>query len=347
MTGNTTEFEKVTNFENLYRAYKKSKSGSGFSKSKLKFEMAALDGIHQIKKMLETDTYNVDPYNEFKVYEPKERIIKAGSFKDKIVQHSLCDNVLLPLLRNEFILTNYAGQIGKGIDFGLQCLKSQMYLAYQKYGYDCWIIKADIKKYFYSISHDKLKDIVEYFMDDKDVFKLCEKFIDSTDNIGLPLGNQISQVFALLNLSGLDHFVTGELGIQYYGRYMDDFYLIVQCKSQAKECLSAIYKFINTLDLELNEKTQIIPFRKGIKFCGFHVYVTKDGKVIQKLLGEKKRKAKKKYRKMAIKVAEGKMTKEHFYCSYNSWKDHILKGNCVKLGYEMDLYIEKLMESVN
>lgn len=347
MTSDKTEFEKVTNFENLYRAYKKSKTGSGFSKSKLKFEVAALDGIYQIKKMLETDTYNVDPYNEFKVYKPKERIIKAGSFKDKIVQHSLCDNVLLPLLRNEFILTNYAGQIGKGTDFGLQCLKSQMYLAYQKYGYDCWIIKADIKKYFYSISHDKLKDIVEYFIDDKDVFKLCEKFIDSTDDTGLPLGNQISQVFALLNLSGLDHFVTGELGIRYYGRYMDDFYLIVQSQKYVKDCLNAIYDFVRTLDLKLNGKTQIMPFKKGIKFCGFHVYVTKDGKVIQKLLGEKKRKAKKKYRKMAIKVKERKMTKEHFYNSYNSWKDHISKGNCIKLGREMDLYIEKLMESVN
>lgn len=346
MTGDKTEFEKVTDFGNLYKAYRKSKTGKGFSKSKLKFEVAALDGIHQIKKMLEIDTYNVDPYNEFKVYEPKERIIKAGSFKDKIVQHSLCDNVLLPILENEFILTNYAGQENKGTDFGLNCLKAQMYLAYQKYGYDCWIIKADIRKYFYSIEHNKLKDIIEYFIEDKDIVNLCEKFIDSTNNVGLPLGNQISQVFALLNLSGLDHFITGELGIKYYGRYMDDFYLIIQSKEYANECLNAIYDFVNTLELELNEKTQIIPFKNGIKFCGFHVYVTKDGKVIKKLLGEKKRKAKKKYRKMALKVVEGKMTKEHFYRSYNSWKDHISKGNCVKLSYEMDLYIEKLMENV-
>lgn len=346
MTGDKTEFEKVTDFGNLYKAYRKSKTGKGFSKSKLKFEVASLDGIHQIKKILETDTYKVDPYNEFKVYEPKERVIKACSFKDKIVQHSLCDNVLIPLLKNEFIITNYAGQIGKGTDFGLQCLKSHMYLAYQKYGYDRWIVKADIRKYFYNINRDKLKDIVEYFVNDKKVFNLCEKFIDSTKGTGLPLGNQISQVFALLNLSGLDHFITGELGIQYYGRYNDDFYLIMQFKSQAKECLSAICEFIKTLDLELNEKTQIIPFRKGIKFCGFHIYVTKEGKVIKKLLGEKKRKAKKKYRKMALKVVEGKMTKEHFYRSYNSWKDHISKGNCVKLSYEMDLYIEKLMKNV-
>ena len=179
MTEDKTDFNKVTDFDNLYNAYKKSKRGKGFSKSKLKFEMAALDGISQIKKLLESGNYIIDPYNEFKVYEPKERIIKAGSFKDKIVQHSLCDNVLLPILENEFILTNYAGQKNKGADFGLNCLKAQMYLAYQKYGYDCWIVKADIRKYFYSIDHNKLKDIIGFFIEDKDVVNLCEKFIES------------------------------------------------------------------------------------------------------------------------------------------------------------------------
>jgi hypothetical protein len=103
-----------------------------------------LDGIYQIKRRLETKTYQIAPYHEFTIYEPKERIIKACSFQDKIVQHSVCDNVLLSNLKQEFILTNYAGQIGKGTLFGLDCLRAQMYLAYCKYGYNCWIIKADI-----------------------------------------------------------------------------------------------------------------------------------------------------------------------------------------------------------
>lgn len=337
-----TDFEKVTDFGNLYQAYTKSKSGKGFSKSSQKFQIAALDGIHQIKRRLETKTYNVSAYNEFVIYEPKERIIKSGSFVDKIVQHSLCDNVLLPILKNEFIQTNYAGQIGKGTLYGLDCLKAHMYLAYYKYGFDCWIVKADISKFFYNINHNILKDIVEYFVEDKDIYWLCEKFIDSTDGLGLPLGNQISQVYALTYLSGLDHFITGELGVKYYGRYMDDFYLIVQSKEYAKWCLSAIYEFVYTLGLGLNGKTQIIPFKNGIKFCGFHTYVTSDGKVIRKLKNENKRAAKKKFKIMVGLVRCGKLSKDRFYESYNAWKNHISHGNCVKLGYEMDRYIEEL-----
>ena len=339
---NQTDFEKVINFGNLYAAYKKSKGGKGFCKSSMRFQVSALDGIYQIKRRLETKIYQVSPYHQFIIYEPKERIIKACAFQDKIVQHSLCDNVLLPILKEEFIQTNYAGQIDKGTLYGLDCLKSQMYLAYCKYGYDYWIIKADISKFFYNIDHDILKDIVRYFTEDNDVYWLCEKFIDSTDGLGLPLGNQISQVFALLYLSGLDHFITGELGVKYYGRYMDDFYLIVQSKEYAKWCLNAIYEFVHTLGLDLNGKTQIIPFKNGIKFCGFHTYVTQDGKVIRKLKNENKRAAKKKFKKMVDLVKAGRLSREKFYESYNAWKNHVSHGNCVKLGYEMDKYIENL-----
>ncbi|MCI8749496.1 MAG: hypothetical protein HFH67_16835 [Lachnospiraceae bacterium] len=344
MIEDKTDFEKVVDFGNLYQAYLKSKSSKGFSKSSQKFQVLALDGIHQIKRRLETKTYQVSKYNEFTIYEPKERVIKACSFVDKIVQHSLCDNVLIPRLNKEFIQTNYAGQIGKGTLYGLDCLKAQMYLAYQKYGYDCWIVKADIGKFFYNINHDILKDILKYFIEDKKVYWLCEKFINSTEGLGLPLGNQISQVYALLYLSGLDHFITGELGVNYYGRYMDDFYLIVQDKEYAKWCLAVIYEFVHTLGLELNGKTQIIPFKNGIKFCGFHTYITSDGKVIRKLKNENKRAAKKKFKKMVGLVKNEKLSKEKFYESYNAWKNHISHGNGVKLGYKMDMYIEELFK---
>lgn len=344
MTGDKTEFEIITDFENLYKAYRKSKSGKKLNKERFRFQSATLDGIYQIERFLETKRYEVSPYKKFKVFEPKERIIEAGSFKDQIVQHSLCDNVLLDKLRKEFIQTNYAGQVGKGTHYGLDCLRAQMLLAHSKYGHNCWIVKADITKYFYNVDHEILKDIAKYFISDKDVFWLCEKFIDSTDGLGLPLGNQISQVYALLYLSGLDHFITGELGVQYYGRYMDDFYLIVENKEYAKWCLQCIEMFVESLNLKLNGKTQIIPFKNGIKFCGFHTYITKDGKPIRKLTNEKKRESKKKFKKLVRLVKEKKLSREKLYEKYGSWKNHILHGNCVKFGYEMDKYISELLE---
>lgn len=338
-------FDDVTNFENLYKAYKRAKQGKGYSQSRLRFEMSALDGILQLKKMLDNKTFSVSPYNQFTIYEPKERIIEAGSFKDKIVQHSLCDNVLLPMLKKEFIQTNVAGQTGKGTHYGLNCLRLHMLSAYNEYGYNCWIVKADITKYFYRIDHDILKDIIRYFIQDDDIWWLCEEFIDSTSGLGLPLGNQVTQVFALLFLSGMDHFIINDLGVKYYGRYMDDFYLIVEKKTYAIECLYAIKEFISTLRLELNGKTQIIPFKNGIKYCGFHTYITREGKCIRKLTNEKKRAEKKRYRRMAKSVISGKLSRKKFDESYRAFKNHISFGNCVKFGYAMDQMITEILKT--
>ena len=86
-----TEFEKVIDFNNMYKAYRKSKQGKGYKRSSAQFGIMALDGINRLIEQLKDKTYTISPYQEFKVYEPKERIIKTTSFKDKVVQHSLCD----------------------------------------------------------------------------------------------------------------------------------------------------------------------------------------------------------------------------------------------------------------
>lgn len=336
--------EIVCNYENLYKAYKKAKVGKGFNGSSARFQAMSLEGLHMLKEQLENQTYIVNPYNEFKVYEPKERVIKSCSFKDKVVQHCLCDNVLHPQLSGEFIRTNYAGQTGKGTHFGMDCLKEQMLEFYNQHGLDGWILKCDITKFFYQINHDILKDIVDYYFNDEYTVWLNNLYIDSTDGLGLPLGNQVAQLYALLMLNGLDHFVTGELGVKLYGRYMDDFYLIAPSKDYLKWCLECIRWFVESLELSLNGKTQIIPFKSGILFTGFHHYVTKDGKCIRKLTSTNKRRIRKQLRKWCELVKTGRMTEKKFYERYNAWKNHALHGDCIKLCRSMDLYVKKLLE---
>ena len=340
-----TDFEKVIDFDNMYRAYRKSKTGKGFKKSSARFNIMALDGINTLIKQLKNRTYKVSECNEFKVYEPKERIIKTTSFKDKVVQHSLCDNVILPKLQSVFIFDNCAGQIGKGTLFGLNRLSEQMQEFYKKYGYNGYILKCDISKFFYSIPHEQLKDIVNYYFSyDKDICWLCNLFIDSTDGKGISLGNQVNQGFALLYLDGMDKMIKGELGIEYYGRYMDDFYLIHHSKEYLKYCLEVITEFLKTLDLTLNGKTQIFPFKNGVSYLGFHTYITGNGKVIRKLKNQNKRNAQRKFTKMAKLVAKGTLSEEKFYASYNAWKNHISHGNCYKLGIAMDEKVNEIIK---
>lgn len=334
----------ICNFENLYKAYRKSKAGKGFNGSCARFQTMSIEGIHLLKEQLENQTYRMNPYNEFKVYEPKERVIKSCSFKDKVVQHCLCDEILHPRLAKEFIRTNYAGQIGKGTLFGMDCLREHMMSFYQKHGLNGWILKCDISKFFYQIDHEKLKDIVDYYFNDEYTMWLNHVLIDSADSPGLPLGNQVAQVYALLILDGMDHMIIGELGIEMYGRYMDDFYLIHHDKEYLKWCLDFIGEMVSSLGLSLNGKTQIVPFKCGIGFTGFHHYVTLDGKYIRKIKSENKRKIKKRVRTWIKLVKSGEMSKEKFYEKYGAWKNHALHGNCIKLCHSMDLYVNELLE---
>ncbi|MBE5852278.1 MAG: hypothetical protein E7299_04900 [Lachnospiraceae bacterium] len=336
--------EIICSFENLYKAYRRAKSGKGCNNSCAKFQNMSLEGVHLLKEQLENQTYRMNPYNEFKIYEPKERIIKSCSFKDKVVQHCLCDEILHPRLAKEFVKTNYAGQKGKGTLYGLNSLKEQMLSFYEMHGLEGWILKCDITKFFYQIDHEILKDIVDYHFMDNYTKWLNHLFIDSTEGLGLPLGNQVAQVYALLMLNGMDHMIIGELGISLYGRYMDDFYLIHHDKEYLKECLVRIQEMVSSLGLCLNGKTQIVPFRCGIGFLGFHHYVTENGKYIRKLKGENKRKIKKKVTRWVRAVQSGKMTEKKFYEKYNAWKNHALHGNCIKLCHSMDLYVNSLIK---
>ncbi len=330
----------ICSFENLYRAYRKAKAGKGFNNSCARFQSMALEGVHTLKEQLENQTYQMNQYNEFKIYEPKERVIKSCSFKDKVVQHCLCDEVLHPRLEKEFLRTNYAGQIGKGTLFGMNCLKEHMQSFYMEHGTDGWILKCDITKFFYQIDHEILKDIVDYHFADEYTMWLNHLFIDSTDGLGLPLGNQVAQVYALLMLNGMDHMIMSELGIKYYGRYMDDFYLIHHDKQYLKWSLECITEMVGSLGLSLNGKTQIVPFRKGLSFLGFHHYMTEDSKYIRKIKSEKKRSIQKRLRKWSKLVKSGRMTEQKFFEKYGAWKNHALHGNCIKLCHSMDLFIE-------
>ncbi len=339
-----TDFEKVIDFDNMYRAYRRARRGKGYKKSSARFDLAALDGVNSLISQLRSKTYTVSEYSEFKVYEPKERIIQTTSFKDKVVQHSLCDNVLLPRLQRIFIPDNCAGQKGKGTLYGLDRLSEQMKQFRDRCGMDGYILKCDITKFFYNISHGQLKDMVEYYFGhDPDIVWLCNLYIDSTPGKGLPLGNQINQGFALLYLDGLDKLIKYELGIELYGRYMDDFYLIHPSKSYLQHCLEVIRAYLDTLELSLNGKTQIFPFKNGVNYLGFHTYVTQSGAVLRRLKNQNKRRAQRRYTRMAKATAAGRIGPDSFAASYGAWRNHASHGQSRGLIKHMDERIRKAM----
>lgn len=313
--------EIITNFDNLYRAYQTSKNNRSYKKSAMYFQLNAVEELRKLQKELKNHTYKVSGYTTFTVKYPKERVVKACKFKDKVVQHVLCDNILVPLLPKICIPDNYAGQTGKGTSFANNRLIIKMDEFYKKYKGSGYFYKGDISKYYYSINHEKAINVMESYFPE-DIHWLIEEFINSTEgDVGIALGNQINTIVSNLYLDGMDKFITQELGIKYYGRYADDFYMIHPSKEYLKYCEDRIIEHLNDLNLSLNPKSQIIPFKNGISFLGFHFYRNKTGFDVR-LGNKKKRDYRRKFNKMYKKVKCGSLSFDKLEESYHSWENH-------------------------
>ena len=322
-----SDFAVMSDFNNLYQSYLDARKGKRWKMAVVRYEVNALENTMFLHYMLTSKKYRPSPYNTFLIHEPKERVIMYNGFKDKIVQHSLCDYVLGPALSKSFIYDNYASQEGKGTHFGLDRLKYFMQRYYRQNGPAGWVLKCDITKYFYRINHDVLKSQLRRLIHDPDVLWLLDLIIDSTEGPGIPIGNHTSQWFAVLYLSGMDHMIKERLGIKFYGRYMDDFYLIHQDKDYLIYCLEEIKKYLVPLGLELNHKTAIFPLSQGIDFLGFRTYMTDSGKVVRKIRRDSKNRIRRKLKKFRRLLDEGRITFDTVVQSYSSWTGHAGHGN--------------------
>jgi hypothetical protein len=195
-------------------------------------------------------------------------------FKDRIVQHALI-NVIEPIFEKSFIYNSFACRKGKGIHKALFKIKNVV----QSNNCPKYFLKADVKKYFFSINQKVLKNIILKKIKDKKVLLLIFKIIDSDysnlgKGYGVPIGNLTSQLFANIYLNELDQFVKHKLNIKYYFRYVDDFLLFSNYKKELNKNINLIIKFMKTkLNLKLpSKKTNILLTEDGVDFVGYKIY---------------------------------------------------------------------------
>ncbi len=315
-------FDAIVDKENLYSAYNKTLKGK--EKYTTEAMLFAQDEVYNLKKLRESlinQTYEFDDYIRFFVFEPKERLIDAPHFKDKVVQLAM-NNILKDIYNLSFIYDSYSCIDEKGTHACANRIQEFMQRGKWEYGESTYIIKGDVKKFFYSINRNILKKLLSKKIKCPLTFDLYCKIIDSADKIsplGLPLGNTLSQLSANIYLNELDQYCKRKLSIKYYVRYMDDFFIICESKDKAKQLLSFIDKFVEEkLQLELNKnKTQIFPINQGVNAIGFKIYTTH-----MLLRNNCKQKIKRKVKAMPYLIMDNKVTIRKAEQMLNSWKNH-------------------------
>lgn len=329
------EFDKIWNFENLYQAHRTARLGKRHTKEVIEFELELGKNLSILSEQLRTKTYKIGGYYDFYVYDPKMRKIHALHYRDRVVQHCLCDEVLAPILYKKLIYDNAACRIEKGTHFALARVSKFLHQYHNKYGSKGYFLKYDIRKFFDNIDHDVLKDKLAKVIEDKDVLWLLFVIIDSFElmrNKGLPMGNQTSQWFAIYYMDSLDRFIKEHLRIKYYSRYMDDAVLLHHDREYLKYCLEEMsYHLERKLNLEFNQKTQIFPIKNGVDYLGFHTYLSQTGKIIRKVRRRTKRNYKKKLDYLEYAYAKNMVSLLEVKQVISSYNAHLSHGHTFRL----------------
>lgn len=289
--------------------------------------------------------YRVEPTIDFTINERGHiRKIEAPVVRDRVIQKSLMKKVLVPALRPYIIYDNYASLKDRGTSFARKRFEVLLHRYIRKHGTDGYILLIDNKKYFESIRHDVLKKMIAGRLKDEpvDVMELIHYIIDTSSHSekGLNLGSETPQIFAVYYQNEIDTYIKVVKSVKYYGRYMDDSFVIGESKEELKNLLSEIEQRLSVIGLKLNgKKTHIVKLRHGFTFLQIKYNILESGKVLKRLSHKKIVRERRRLRAFRRKMGEGTMTVGEIWNCYKSWRGTVVKEHnaCYKSIHGMDM----------
>ena len=352
--------EIVSDANNLYKAYKASVKNSEWKETSQRFRLNFLSYIFKIQEVILNRTLKNGPVQEFSLNERgKTRPISSIPIEDRIVRHVLCDDILLPEVKKHIIYDNCASIKGRGMSMQRKRFEIHLKKYYRLYGNEGYILFGDFSKFYDNVIHKIAKDeLLKLFDDDEfiewlldvifdgfkidvsymdddeygnclnslfnkleyrkipDELKTGQKFMEKSVNIG----DQLSQVIGIYYPYPIDNYVKYVRGEKFYGRYMDDWYIMSPNKDNLIDILRNIKNIAVELGIHINEKkTRIVKISSTYKFLQIKYSLTKDGKVIKRMNPKRVTALRRKLKKLAVKVRNGDIEYEWVENMFKSW----------------------------
>lgn len=278
-------------WENLLAAYHRCRRRKRCTPEAAAFDFAWEHELLDLQQELEHGTYVPGNYTNFYIFEPKQRMISAAPFRDRVVHHAVV-RVLEPLFEQRFLFDSHACRRGKGTHRAAD--RAQSYLRRYRY-----YLKTDVVKFFPNVDHEILLSVIGRHIHDDRLMQLVRLIVASGEGVlrdeatndlyrgddlfavlrprGLPIGNLTSQFFANVLLDVIDHFVKEDLQVPGYVRYADDLLLFSNDKQQLWQWHTLLKQRIGDLRLRLHRhKSKVGPCDDGIKFLGLLLF--RDGR---------------------------------------------------------------------
>ena len=358
--------EIVSDANNLYKAYRASIKGSKWKETTQKFIMNFLRYIFSIQEELLNRTLQNGPTEEFSLSERgRVRPITSIQIKDRIVRHALCDEVILPEVKKHIIYDNCASIKGRGISRQRFRFEVHLRKYYKLHGNEGWILFGDFSKFYDNIIHEIAKrELLKLFDDDKfigwlltlifDGFKIDVSYMtdeeyancmESTFNKNeyrkipkekltgekwmaksVNIGDQLSQIVGIYYPYRIDNYVKFVMSQKFYGRYMDDWYVMNPDKQVLLNILDGIRTIANELGIHINEKkTRIVKISSTYKFLQIRYTLTKDGKIIKRINPDRVTAMRRKLKKLAVKVRNNEIDYDGVENMFRGWMGSFYK----------------------
>ena len=375
-------YESFSNPNNLMEAFKSCRKDVNWKDSVQRYGINELKNTMNLHQQIENETYKEDPIHEFTLAERGHiRDIKAHTVKDRVVQRSFNDNVLLPRIRNQLIYDNGASLKNKGISFSRNRFEIHLRSAYQEFNGEFYVLLIDFSKFFDNILHQQLLNMFQCYLNEYE-FKFLTQFIhefeidvsymsdeefDSSLNIlfnsleyskiknkydldgskmlrkSVGIGNQISQISGLYYPHEIDNYCKICKSIKYYGRYMDDSYIFLKTKEELHALLKEINEICIKLGIFVNfNKTKIIKSSNIIPYLKINYKFKDTGGLIRIISSETIRREYRKITKYKNLLDNGKCNLNDIVNWYKSWRGNYIKYDSKSKIYKLDFYMINL-----
>ena len=259
--------DSITDLNNLRLAYQKTSRNKRMTWGYLEFKEYAEANLLQVRYELSSGTYKIGSYRNFTVYEPKPRLISALDFKDRLVQHAIC-NITGPIFDRMLMPQTFACRTGKGTHAGVRFVQSKLRSTKARY-----FLKTDFSKFFPSIDRRILHERIEQKIGCETTLGLLREIVPPQGK-GLPIGSLTSQIFANVYGDMVDRHIHFDLGLKHWARYMDDVVVLSDDLQQLKDAYESISAFAaQRMDLRIS-KWQASPISQGINFLGYRIWPT-------------------------------------------------------------------------
>jgi len=258
---------EIADRENLLLAFWKAECGKRAQAETIRFREHLETELVRLRCKLLDGPLGLGPYRKFTVHDPKERVICAAPFADRVLHHAVM-NVCHASFEAYQVHDSYACRVGKGTHKAVERARA-FAVRHRHY------LKLDIRRYFDSVDHAIVKAQLRRRFKERRLIEILDAIIDSYETDagkGLPIGNLTSQYFANHYLGALDHFVKETLGCRAYVRYMDDFVVWHDDREQLKTWRGEIAGWLaETLGLAIKPDC-LNRCERGMPFLGYRIF---------------------------------------------------------------------------